>query len=72
MNVLFVVKKVFKKDGQEFPYYECYLDLGYRCVCITKDKSVIMAIADITDKQLYNLKENERFEFGKVVSKGEK
>lgn len=72
MNVLFVIKKVFKKDGQEFPYYECYLDLGYRAVCITKDKNVIMAMADITDRQLYTLEVDKRFDFGKVVYKGDK
>lgn len=63
---LYVVKKVFVKDGQEIPYYECGVDLGYRKVVITKDKACILALADITDRQLFTLEVDKELVFGKI------
>ena len=63
---LYVVKREFQKDGQTFPYYECGVDLGYRKIVITKDKVVILALADITDRQLFNLEVDKEFHFGQV------
>ena len=63
---LYVVKREFEKDGQKFPYYECGVDLGYRKVVITKDKSIILALADITDRQLFTLETDKELVFGKV------
>lgn len=63
---LYVIKKEFVKDGNTFPYYECGVDLGYRKVVITKDKAVILALADLTDRQLHNLEVDKELVFGKV------
>lgn len=63
---LYVIKKEFAKDGNTFAYYECGVDLGYRKVVITKDKAVILALADLTDRQLFNLEVDKEFVFGKV------
>lgn len=63
---LYVVKREFSKDGHVIPYYECGVDLGYRKVIITKDKSVILALADITDRQLFTLETDKELVFGKV------